>query len=77
MTVETPQFSPAFVPSDFLRPFTAAEVFPDRADLPLEIDLGCGDGSFTADLADHHRDRDYWVGWKKWKKRPVGENCPT
>ncbi len=26
---------------------------------PLEIDLGCGDGSFLIDLAKHHSERDF------------------
>jgi tRNA (guanine-N7-)-methyltransferase len=38
-----------FVPPDYFRRLERREIFPDEA--PLEIDLGCGDGSFLVDLA--------------------------
>ncbi|MGK0187770.1 MAG: tRNA (guanine-N7-)-methyltransferase [Verrucomicrobiales bacterium] len=41
------------VPEDYFRHLTKAEL-PGQGDHPLEIDLGCGDGSFLIDLASHH-----------------------
>jgi len=38
-----------FVPTDYFRRLARSEIFDD--DHPLEIDLGCGDGSFLLDLA--------------------------
>jgi len=38
-----------FVPGDYFRRLEPGEIFDDGA--PLEIDLGCGDGSFLVDLA--------------------------
>jgi tRNA (guanine-N7-)-methyltransferase len=53
------------------RPAMAGEFVPDhyfsrleksdlvRGDRPLEVDLGCGDGSFLMEMAAHHPERDF------------------
>ena len=46
-----------YVPSDLAQPLPMAELFPNAA--PLELDLGCGDGSFIAALAAMHPERNY------------------
>lgn len=50
--------SPHFVPANYFRVLEKAEIFPE-ATRPLEIDLGCGDGEFTAGLAQRLPDRDF------------------
>ncbi len=47
-----------FTPPDYFRELTPAEIFPDPA-RPLEIDLGCGDGTFIAGMAAQHPGRDF------------------
>jgi tRNA (guanine-N7-)-methyltransferase len=47
-----------FVPPDYFRELAKAEVFGDPA-RPLEVDLGCGDGAFLADLAAARPERDF------------------
>ncbi|MDA0812386.1 MAG: hypothetical protein O3C21_08385, partial [Verrucomicrobia bacterium] len=46
------------VPKDYFRHLTQAEL-PGGGDVPLEIDLGCGDGSFLVDMAMHHPYRQF------------------
>ncbi|MBK1828649.1 tRNA (guanosine(46)-N7)-methyltransferase TrmB [Haloferula rosea] len=46
-----------FMPADFFKEVTKAEIFP--GDRPLEVDLGCGDGKFLLEMAEHHTDRDF------------------
>jgi len=46
-----------FVPPHYFRRLELEEV--RKAGRPLEIDLGCGDGSFLIDLAKHHPERDF------------------
>jgi len=48
----------AFVPQDFLATLDYAEIFDDTS-LPLEIDLGCGDGGFLMDMAEHFPERNF------------------
>jgi tRNA (guanine-N7-)-methyltransferase len=43
------------MPEDYFRRLARSEVFPDEA--PLEVDLGCGDGSFLLAMARHHPKR--------------------
>lgn len=43
------------MPGDYFRRLERAEVFADKA--PLEVDLGCGDGSFLLEMARHHPER--------------------
>ena len=47
-----------FVPSDYFRVLEKREVFPD-AEKPLEVDLGCGDGTFLAAIAAHYPERNF------------------
>ena len=47
-----------FTPPDYFRELTPAEVFPDPT-RPLEIDLGCGDGTFITGMAAQHPERDF------------------
>lgn len=42
--------SPHFAPANYFRTLEKSEIFPDPT-RPLEIDLGCGDGEFTANMA--------------------------
>ncbi len=49
--------NPEYVPSDYFQPLQMASVFPRPA--PLEVDLGCGDGSFLVAMALDHPDRNY------------------
>ncbi|MEZ5324979.1 MAG: tRNA (guanosine(46)-N7)-methyltransferase TrmB [Verrucomicrobiales bacterium] len=46
------------VPSDYFRHLTPAEL-PGAGIVPLEIDLGCGDGSFLIDIASHLPERQF------------------
>jgi tRNA (guanine-N7-)-methyltransferase len=46
-----------YVPSDLFRTIDLAEVFPVAA--PLEVDLGCGDGSFLVAMARAHPERNF------------------
>lgn len=43
------------MPDNYFRRVERAEIFPD--DAPLELDLGCGDGSFLLEMARHHPER--------------------
>jgi len=46
-----------FVPPHYFRRLEARELL--REGRPLEVDLGCGDGSFLRDLAAGHPERDF------------------
>lgn len=45
------------VPADYFRRLEADEIIRDGR--PLEVDLGCGDGSFLIGMAHHHPERDF------------------
>ncbi len=45
-----------FVPADYFRQLEGAEIC--RAGRPLEVGLGCGDGSFLLEMARHYPERD-------------------
>jgi len=47
-----------FVPPDYFRILSKEEIFPDGS-RPLEVDLGCGDGTFLVDLAAENPGRDF------------------
>lgn len=47
-----------FIPPDYFRKLEKPEIFP-RQPRQLEIDLGCGDGSFLVALAGHYPERDF------------------
>ncbi len=49
---------PVFAPANYFRHLEKSEIFPDPT-RPLEIDLGCGDGTFTAAIASIHPERDF------------------
>jgi tRNA (guanine-N7-)-methyltransferase len=46
------------IPEDYFRHLRRAEIFPDTA-RPLELDVGCGDGSFLLDMAQRYPERDF------------------
>ena len=46
-----------YLPGDVTEPIDLRQLFPAAA--PLEVDLGCGDGSFIAALAASHPERNY------------------
>ena len=46
-----------FMPADYFRRHSADDIFGN--DHPLEIDLGCGDGSFLIDMARHYPERNF------------------
>jgi tRNA (guanine-N7-)-methyltransferase len=46
-----------FVPADYFQKLERAEIV--REGRPLEVDLGCGDGSFLMEMAAHHPERDF------------------
>jgi len=47
-----------FVPEDYFREQTKADIFSDPT-RPLEVDLGCGDGTFLRGMAANYPDRDF------------------
>lgn len=55
-TARTPE-PHEFKPCDYFRRVEKLEIFPD--DRPLEVDLGCGDGSFLLGMAEHHPERSF------------------
>lgn len=52
-----PALAGEFVPGDYFQKMTSAEIC--REGRPLEIDLGCGDGSFLMDMAREFPERDF------------------
>lgn len=57
-TLPRPPISEAeFIPAHYFRRVDLGEI--RNGDRPLEIDLGCGDGTFLIDLAKHHPERDF------------------
>ncbi len=46
-----------FVPEDYFREWSHAEIFPGNR--PMELDVGCGDGGFLIDMAAAHPERDF------------------
>ena len=53
-----PNFEPVFIPLDYFRELRKDEIFSDSS-RPLEIDLGCGDGSFLIAMAMQHPERNF------------------
>jgi tRNA (guanine-N7-)-methyltransferase len=47
-----------FVPTHYFRRLESAELSRDGR--PLEVDLGCGDGSFLMEMARHYHERDFF-----------------
>lgn len=52
-----PAMEGELVPGHYFRPLEAGELC--RPGRPLEIDLGCGDGSFLLGMAQQHPERDF------------------
>jgi len=52
-----PAMTGEFVPADYFRRLECAALCRDGR--PLEVDLGCGDGSFLLEMARHYPDRDF------------------
>lgn len=52
-----PPMAGEMVPAHYFRQLDPAELC--RPGRPLEIDLGCGDGSFLLGMAEHHPERDF------------------
>ena len=46
-----------FMPDDFFRRHKPTDIFENTH--PLEIDLGCGDGSFLIEMAQHYPERNF------------------
>lgn len=46
-----------YLPPDYFRPMDLEDLFPRKA--PLEVDLGCGEGSFLVAMALRHPERNY------------------
>lgn len=51
-------YSGHFIPSDYFRELRKEELFADSG-RPLEVDLGCGDGSFLLNMAREHPERNF------------------
>lgn len=49
---------PLLNPTDYFRELKKAEIFEDPR-RPLEIDMGCGDGTFLVEMARAHPERDF------------------
>ena len=48
------------MPADFFRRYSSADIFADgNPSAPLEIDLGCGDGTFLVEMAKHYPERNF------------------
>jgi tRNA (guanine-N7-)-methyltransferase len=52
-----PAMAGEFVPADYFRKLGRSEICRDGR--PLEVDLGCGDGSFLMEMARQHPERDF------------------
>jgi tRNA (guanine-N7-)-methyltransferase len=52
-----PAMAGEFVPADYFRKLERSDVCRDGR--PLEVDLGCGDGSFLMEMARQHPERDF------------------
>lgn len=48
-----------YQPEDPCKPLDLEALFPGRADAPLEVDLGCGDGSFLLAMANRAPERNF------------------
>jgi tRNA (guanine-N7-)-methyltransferase len=54
-----PPDSLEYLPESYLYPIDLAAVFPGRTHLPLEIDLGAGDGDFILEMVKRHPERNF------------------
>lgn len=51
--------TPVFVPEDYFQHHDPHALFPETGDRPLELDLGCGDGTFLIEMATAHPERNF------------------
>lgn len=49
-----------FIPPDYFRELRHEEIFSDST-RPLEVELGCGDGTFLVGMAQQHPERDFFA----------------
>ncbi len=54
-----PPESVEYRPEEYLDPIPLHAFFPKRPDAPLEVDLGCGDGTFLTALAAQHPEHNF------------------
>lgn len=47
-----------FIPPDYFRELQPTDIFPDTS-RPLEVELGCGDGTFLVGMAKNHPERNF------------------
>lgn len=52
-----PQSTKIYTPHSYFEPLLLARLFPSPA--PLEVEIGCGDGSFLAAYAAQHREKNF------------------
>lgn len=52
-----PQSTKIYTPHSYFEPLPLARLFPSPA--PLEVEIGCGDGSFLASYAARHRETNF------------------
>ena len=50
-------YSTELIPANYFAPLDIADIFPRAA--PLEVDLGCGDGTFLVALAERFPERNF------------------
>lgn len=48
-----------FIPENYFVSVNLADLFPERSEGPLEVDLGSGDGSFLVEMAKRHPERNF------------------
>ena len=58
LNLPSESMQPLFIPPDYFRELRAEEIFAD-ASRPLEIDLGCGDGTFILGMAQRYPERNF------------------
>ena len=51
--------TPVFVPENYFRVHEKDEIFPATGSRPLELDLGCGDGTVLIQMAINHPERNF------------------
>ena len=56
-----------YIPPDHFRELRPEEIFPG-SERPLEVELGCGDGTFLAAMATEHPERDF-LGVERMRSR--------
>jgi tRNA (guanine-N7-)-methyltransferase len=57
---ESRAMSALFIPQDYFSELRREEIFPD-ATRPLEVELGCGDGTFFLGMAKEYPERDFFA----------------